>query len=186
MLTTRRQHHDHRLLAQPAARLPRPCAQTRRLQRGRHQGGDDSGGDDSGRRHQRTKDGGECDGSELIFSAHGLDGGDNEITGTFVAGTMVKGLGRVTNPCDIDLSFTTNDSCLVKVWRVLQEGAVKAELGQSCDDAITEWTVPANGVVEEITLLSDRHTFTAGTWTLEAELNIGNNKPQAEITAVAE
>ena len=150
--------------------------------------GDDSGGDDSGGGDSSADDsGGEgCDGSDLIYSAHGLDGGDNEITDTFVAGTMVKGLGRVTNPCDIDLSFTTNDSCLVKVWRVLQDGAVKAELGQSCDDAITEWTVPANGVVEEITLLSDRHTFTAGTWTLEAELNIGNNKPQAEITAVAE
>lgn len=144
-------------------------------------GGDDSGGggDDSG--------GGEgCDGADLIYSAHGLDGGDNEITGTFVAGTIVKGLGRVTNPCEIDLSFTTSDSCLVKVWRVLQDGAVKAELSQGCDDAVTEWTVPAQGVVEEITLLSDRHTFTAGTWTLEAEFNVGTNKPQAEITAVAE
>ena len=148
-------------------------------------GADDSGADDSADTND-TKDGPDCDGSELTFSAHGLDGGDNEITDTFVAGTIVKGLGRVTNPCDVELSFTTNDSCLVKVWRVLQDGAMKAELGQSCDDAITEWTVPANGVVEEITLLSDRHTFTAGTWTLEAELNIGNNKPHAEITAVAD
>jgi hypothetical protein len=150
-------------------------------------GGDDSGGDDSGGDSSADDSGlRDCDGSDLIYTAHGLDGGDNEITGTFVAGTIVKGLGRVTNPCNIDLSFTTNDSCLVKVWRVLQDGAVKAELGQSCDDAITEWTVPAQGVVEETTLLSDRHTFTAGTWTLQAELNIGTNKPEVEIAAVAE
>ena len=79
-------------------------------------GADDSGADDSADTND-TKDGPECDGSELTFSAHGFDGGDNEITGTFVAGTIVKGLGRVTNPCDVELSFTTNDSCLVKVWR---------------------------------------------------------------------
>jgi hypothetical protein len=149
--------------------------------------GDDSGGDDSGG-DSGADDSGlrDCDGSDLVYTAHGLDGGDNEITGTFVAGTIVKGLGRVTNPCNIDLSFTTNDSCLVKVWRVSQDGAVKAELAQGCNDAVTEWTVPAQGVVEEAMLLSDQHTFTAGTWTLEAEFNIGTNKPQAEITAVAE
>lgn len=139
---------------------------------------DDTQTDSEATDDSRTDDSAPCEHNVLEYSALTRDGGDIQ-TDTFREGSVLKAVGVVHNPCTAELSFETSSSCLVRRW-VASDGTVEVEAEFGCDDALTSWTVPAGGEVEEVLVFQPE--LGLGTWTLTAEFDFGGNSATTQLT----
>ena len=89
-----------------------------------------------------------CTSADLILTAEVRD--STGAAGTsFAAREALTMVAIVTNLCPMDITFTTPSTCLFTGWSVSDSRGTGTGVGVACGGALTTWTVPAGGSLEE-------------------------------------
>ena len=106
-----------------------------------------------------------CNVSDLIYTAEPRDG--NGPCSDACDSSTIEFVGKVLNPCDHGIEFTTNNTCLVTQWEWSRSDQTDASerLSPMCGAAITTHRLEARSLKEQ----SSRQItgFSAGSWELK-------------------
>jgi len=89
-----------------------------------------------------------CTDADLLWETEARDANGN-VGGPFTTRDTVSAYGVVRNPCSNDIQFTTQTSCLVGSYSLVDSRGMGMGMAVACRPGQVTWTVPAGGTVEE-------------------------------------
>jgi hypothetical protein len=90
---------------------------------------------------------GACTEADLLLTAEVRDSAG--VAGTsFGPRDSLSMVAVLSNPCAVDVTFTTSADCLFTGWSVEDSRGAGTGVGVACAAVVTSWTVPAGGSLE--------------------------------------
>ena len=111
-----------------------------------------------------------CAPKDLLWKAETRDS-TGAATTSFTTSDDVYAAGVVENPCTVDVSFTTPNSCLTTGGSLSGTSGIGMGWAKACSGAATPWTVPAGSSIEESESIG---RFDADTYSLSISFNRGS------------